>query len=275
MYYPEIDPIIISLGPLAIRWYGLTYLLGFAACWWLGNWRATNTVTGWSRQDVADLVFYGALGAVAGGRVGYCLFYKGEALLSDPLFLFKIWEGGMSFHGGLLGVAVAVWLFGRRDGRGFMNVADFLAPLVPVGLGLGRLGNFANTELPGRISESGFGLIYPCRAVAELNLMCYSQWEDAVRHPSSLYQAATEGLLLFILVWVLALKVRAPGVVAGAFLTGYGFFRFCTEFFREPDADLGFVLLDFLSMGQILSIPMVIVGILLMIGGRRLTTQTA
>lgn len=269
MHYPEIDSIIFSIGPVPIRWYGLMYLAAFGASWWLGNWRAEHKVAGWSRQDVSDLIFYGALGVVFGGRIGYCFFYKADKLLEDPLFLLRMWEGGMSFHGGLLGVAIAVWLFARRGRRTFLDVGDFVAPLVPIGLGFGRLGNFANTELPGRVSESGFGFNYPCWAVSDLNLMCYSQFEAATRHPSSLYQAFTEGALLFLLVWTVALKPRPLGVVSGTFLIGYGCFRFATEFFREPDADLGFVLLDFLSMGQILSIPMVIVGILLVVGGRR------
>ncbi len=267
MNYPVIDPVIVALGPVALRWYGLMYLLGFTAVYLLGNWRINHrpvAVTGsWTAEQISDLVFYGAMGAVLGGRVGYVLFYAAERLAADPLYVFRVWEGGMSFHGGFLGVLVAMLLFGRRWDKDFLTITDFLAPLCPVGLGLGRLGNFINMELPGRIAENGVGLVFPCPAVADLNPVCFGVWENAVRHPSSLYQAATEGLLLFVILWWLALKPRSKGVLSGAFLLGYGSFRFLTEFFRSPDAHIGFVLLDFFSMGQLLSMPMILAGGLL------------
>lgn len=267
MNYPVIDPVIVALGPVALRWYGLMYVLGFTAVYLLGNWRANHrphTVTGaWSAEQISDLVFYGAMGAVLGGRIGYVLFYAIERLAADPLYVFRVWEGGMSFHGGFLGVLVAMLVFGRRWDKDFLTITDFLAPLCPVGLGLGRLGNFINMELPGRIADNGVGLVFPCRAVADLNPMCFGVWENVVRHPSSLYQAATEGLLLFVILWWLALKPRSKGVLSGAFLLGYGSFRFMTEFFRSPDAHIGFVLLDFFSMGQLLSMPMILAGGLL------------
>lgn len=262
MHYPVIDPVIVSLGPIALRWYGLMYLLGFVAVWLLGNHRARTGPGNWNSQEISDLVFYGAMGAVLGGRIGYVFFYNLDVFLGDPLYLFRLWEGGMSFHGGLLGVVAGVWWFARKTGRGFVQVADFLAPLCPIGLGLGRMGNFINMELPGRVTDAGVGLIYKCQAVAGLNPMCITEWEPVARHPSSLYQAFTEGLLLFILVWLVSSRPKAPGVVTGVFLCGYATFRVCTEFFREPDAHIGFIAFDGMTMGQLLSIPMFIAGML-------------
>ena len=198
MHYPQIDPIIVSLGPVALRWYGLMYLLGFVAVWWLGHKRAATQHPPWSDNELSDLVFYGAVGAVLGGRIGYVLFYNVSALATDPLYLLRIWEGGMAFHGGLLGVLVAMLLFARKTNRSFISITDFLAPLCPIGLGLGRLGNFINMELPGRVSESGFGLVYPCEVVYAISPMCVGTWESAVRHPSPLYQAFFEGAVLFL-----------------------------------------------------------------------------
>lgn len=265
MHYPAIDPIIFSFGPLAVRWYGLAYLAAFAMCWWLGTLRAAKPGSGWSAQEVSDVVFYGAVGAVLGGRFGYVFFYGFEQFLRDPLWLIRIWDGGMSFHGGLLGGVAALWWFGRRTSRSFLQVSDFMAPLVPLGLGFGRLGNFANTELPGRATDSLFGMIYPCSAdaIRAINPLCTGQWEAFARHPSPLYQAVSEGLVLFVLVWLVSARPRAAGVVSGTFLAGYGALRFATEFFRQPDSHLGFIALDWLTMGQLLSIPMFIIGILL------------
>lgn len=263
MHYPQIDPIIVSLGPVALRWYGLMYLLGFAAVWWLGHKRAATQHPHWSDNELSDLVFYGAVGAVLGGRIGYVLFYNVSALATDPLYLLRIWEGGMAFHGGLLGVLVAMLLFARKTHRSFISITDFLAPLCPIGLGLGRLGNFINMELPGRVSESGFGLVYPCEVVYAISPMCVGTWESAVRHPSPLYQAFFEGAVLFILLWLVSRKQRPAGFVSALFLCGYGSFRLLTELFREPDAHIGFVLFGGVSMGQLLSLPLLIAGILL------------
>ena len=268
MQYPVIDPIIFNLGPVALRWYGLMYLAGFAVVWWLGNRRAKTHPGNWTENDISDLVFYGAMGAVLGGRIGYVLFYNFETFASDPLYLFRMWEGGMSFHGGLLGVIAAMFLFARKSKRRMVDVTDFLAPLCPIGLGFGRMGNFINMELPGRVTESSFGLIYKCDAVAGLNAMCVGEWEQVARHPSSLYQAFSEGLLLFILVWFVSKTPKPAGVVTGCFLAGYGFFRFCTEFFRSPDSHIGFIAFDWLSMGQLLSIPMIIAAILVLLWSR-------
>lgn len=271
-HYPHIDPIIFSLGPVSVRWYGLAYLVAFALCWWLGNRRADRPGSGWNRQEVSDVVFFGAVGAVLGGRIGYTLFYGLEKFLHDPLFIFRVWEGGMSFHGGLLGAIVGIWWFGRSTGRGFLQVADFVAPLVPPGLGLGRLGNFANTELPGRVTDSVFGLVYPCSAesIRQIHPLCEGEWESFARHPSPLYQAFAEGIVLFVVVWWFSARSRAPGAVCGMFLTGYGTLRFITEFFRTPDPQLGFVALHWMTMGQLLSLPMVLAGILLLLFGRQL-----
>lgn len=276
-HYPDIDPIIFSLGPLAVRWYGLAYLAAFALCWWLGNRRADRPGSGWSRQDVSDLVFYGAVGGVLGGRIGYTLFYGFEQLMRDPLFILRVWEGGMSFHGGMLGAVLGLWLFGRRTSRSFFQVTDFGAPLIPLGLGLGRLGNFANTELPGRATDSVFGLVYPCsaEAIRQINPLCVGEWESVARHPSPLYQAFAEGLVLFVVLWWFSSRPRPLGAVSGMFLLVYGTLRFITEFFRTPDAHLGFVALDWLTMGQILSVPMVIAGVALLVMGRRSTPAGA
>ncbi len=253
--YPAIDPVAFSLGPISIHWYGLAYLAAFAFAWWYGTVRSQRADSVFSRQDVADLVFYGALGAILGGRVGYVLFYGFDRLLADPLYLFAFREGGMSFHGGMLGVTLAVWWFGRRKGRSLLQVTDFVVPLVPIGLGLGRLGNFANAELPGRVTDVAWALVYPGDVVA--------------RHPSALYQAFTEGLVLFAIVVWFARHPRPTGAVSGVFLIGYGALRFTTEFFREPDAHLGFVALDWMSMGQLLSLPMIVAGAALLIWSLR------
>jgi phosphatidylglycerol:prolipoprotein diacylglycerol transferase len=269
VYYPEIDRIILSIGPIDLRWYGLAYLGAFTACWLLGRWQAGRRFPGWNAEQVSDLVFYGALGAVAGGRLGYTLFYASAELARDPLFLLRLWEGGMSFHGGFLGALVAMWLYGRKSGRSVLEVWDFAAPLVPLGLGLGRLGNFANTELPGRVADVPWALIYPCSAVRDLNPVCTGMWEMVARHPSSLYQAFAEGVVLFAIVWIAAARPRPVGVLSGIFALGYGVLRFATEHFREPDAHIGYLAGGWLTMGQLLSLPLVIVGILLIVRGAR------
>ena len=278
MYYPLMDNVIISWGPIALRWYGLSYLAGFALCWWLGRRRAVRlSAQGepWDPDEVYDLVFYGAMGAVLGGRLGFVFFYGFERFLSDPLWLFRVWDGGMSFHGGLLGVLTGFAIYGARTGRTFLQVADFMAPLCPPGLGLGRLANFINTELPGRVTDSPLGFHYPCYAVHNLNKLCTGEWEEVTRHASPLYQAFTEGLLLFLLLWWFGKKPRARGAMSGMFLLGYGTFRFSTEFFRNPDFGIGFVAFNWLSMGQLLSIPMIIAGIVLLARSRTLPLPVA
>ena len=263
MHYPPLDPVLVDLGVLQIRWYGVMYVLAFVACHLLATRRAE--AAGFSRQDISDLVFYGVLGVIIGGRVGFVLFYGFDQFLADPLWLVRIWECGMSFHGGLLGVCGALWLFGARRGRTVFQVTDFAAPLVPIGLGLGRLGNFINTELPGRVTDAAVGVHFPCSAVRDLTLTCFGPFEASARHVSSLYQAFTEGIVLFALVWLFSARPRAVGAVSGVFLIGYGSLRFVTEFFRAPDAHLGLVAFDALSMGQVLSLPMVAFGIFLLV----------
>lgn len=260
MNYPDLDPVALQLGPLALRWYGLMYLFGFAAFLLLGNWRARDQQSGWSPEQVWDLMFYGVFGVVVGGRLGFALFYGWETFLRDPLWVIRLWEGGMSFHGGLLGVLAATAIYAVKKKRAFLSVTDFAAPLVPLGLGFGRLGNFVNAELPGRVTDLPLGVHFPCDAVRGLSVSCYGQFEAVARHVSSLYQAATEGPVLFALLWWYARKPRAAGQVSGLFLLGYGGLRLATEFVREPDPDKGFVAFGWLTMGQALSLPMAVLG---------------
>lgn len=271
MHYPLIDPVLVSLGPLAIRWYGLSYLAAFVLAYFLMMWRVKNRPGSFDAQAVSDLVFYGALGAVIGGRLGSVLFYNFGHFLEDPLYLLRVWEGGMSFHGGLIGAIVALGLFARKTGRGFFEVADFLAPAVPTGLGSGRLGNFANTELPGRVTDSAFGFHYPCSAdaIKAITFTCTGEYETVARHVSPLYQAFAEGIVLFVLVWLVALKSRPAAVVSGVFVASYGVLRLFTEYFRLPDAHIGYLAGDWLTLGQIYSLPMVIAGVVLILYGRR------
>jgi phosphatidylglycerol:prolipoprotein diacylglycerol transferase len=249
--YPDIDPVALDLGVVKVHWYGLMYLIGFAGAWWLGVRRASLPESEWKKEQVADLIFYGALGVVLGGRIGYILFYNFPAFLENPLILFKIWQGGMSFHGGMLGVFVALFLFARKTHKTFFQVSDFIAPMVPIGLGAGRVGNFINKELPGR--------------VADANIPWTMDFGDGLaRHPSSLYQALTEGLLLFVILWWVSSKSRPRMMVSAAFMIGYGCFRFFTEFFRTPDAHIGFDAFGWMTRGQELSIPMILFGLYLL-----------
>jgi phosphatidylglycerol---prolipoprotein diacylglyceryl transferase len=255
--HPQFDPIAFSLGPLHIRWYGLTYLVAFILFLVLGRIRARqNVLNGWKPGDLDDLLLYGILGVVLGGRVGYCLFYKPMYYLTNPLEIFAVWQGGMSFHGGMLGVIFAMWLYSRRTERGFLNTTDFIAPLVPLGLASGRMGNFINAELPGRAADPSlpWAMVFP-------------QIDNVARHPSQLYQFALEGVLLFVILWIYASKPRALGRVSGVFLIGYGVLRFIAEFFREPDSFLGFLALG-MTMGQWLCVPMIAMGGGLMIRTR-------
>ncbi|HEY4370949.1 MAG TPA: prolipoprotein diacylglyceryl transferase [Burkholderiales bacterium] len=250
--FPEFDPIAFHLGPLAVRWYGLMYLAAFLAYIFLSRYRAAKRPDlGWDGKMIDDALFYGVLGVILGGRLGYILFYKPAYYFANPLDMIKVWEGGMSFHGGFLGVLVAMWLFARVHKIGFWSVMDFIAPSVPLGLAFGRLGNFINGELWGRPTDVPWAMIFP-------------QAGDQPRHPSQLYQFAGEGLLLFVLLWIFARKPRPAGAISGFFLAGYGLFRFLAEFTREPDSFLGLLALG-LSMGQWLSLPMVFAGIGLMV----------
>ncbi len=254
--YPKIDPVAFSLGPASVHWYGIMYLLGFAGAWYLGQRRAEKENSVLQPSQISDLIFYGAMGVVLGGRAGYVIFYNFDYFLQDPLWLFAIWQGGMSFHGGLLGVVLALYLYARKLGIGFFALTDFVAPLVPIGLGAGRMGNFIGGELWGRVTNAPWGMVFP--GAGELP-----------RHPSQLYQFALEGVLLFLLLWFFSSRAKPTMVVSGLFLLLYGLFRFSVEFFRQPDAHLGFLAMDWLTMGQILSLPMVIIGGLFMVMGYR------
>lgn len=257
MTYPQIDPVVFRIGDLAIHWYGVMYLLGFAAAWGLGVWRARRPDNDWNADQVGDLIFYGALGVILGGRFGYVVFYNFDQFLDNPLWLLKVWEGGMSFHGGMLGVLVAFWWFARKTGKSYFQVADFIVPMIPIGLGAGRLGNFINAELWGKPSELPWAMVFPTDP-AQLE-----------RHPSQLYQFAMEGVLLFALLWLFSARPRPAGAVTGLFGVGYGVFRIVAEFFREPDAHLGYLAFDWLTMGQLLSLPMVVAGIMIMVWAYR------
>ena len=248
--HPQFDPIIFQLGPLAVRWYGFMYLCGFAAFWFLGVQRARRTDTCMKPDQVSDFLFYAVLGVILGGRVGSVLFYNFDRFIHDPIYLFKIWEGGMSFHGGLLGVLIATWFYQRKQGWGFFRLSDFIAPLVPLGLGFGRIGNFINGELWGRQTDMPWGTVFP-------------QVDQLARHPSQLYQAFLEGFILFLILWLYSSRPKATGKISGLFLIFYGLFRFLVEFAREPDQHLGFVAFNWLTMGQLLSVPMIAAGILL------------
>ncbi|KRA14939.1 prolipoprotein diacylglyceryl transferase [Lysobacter sp. Root604] len=269
IYLHQIDPIAIRLGPLQVHWYGIMYLIGFGLAWWLGQRRVrAGRLPGVSEQAYGDLLFYAMLGVVLGGRFGYVLFYAFGDLLQDPLMLFRIWEGGMSFHGGLLGVMAAALWWARKQRLHFFDVMDFVAPLVPPGLGFGRLGNYIGGELWGKFTEAGWGVIFP-RAPEFGNWTAQqiqSQYATGAlnhfaRHPSQLYQAALEGLTMFVLLWWFSSKPRPRYAVSGLFALLYGCFRFLVEFVRVPDAKPGYIAFGWLTMGQLLSVPLILLGL--------------
>ena len=249
--YPQFDPVAIHLGPLAVRWYGLMYATAFIAFLFLGRSRIRSQPdSGWTDKDIDDLMFWGMVGAVVGGRLGQVLFYEPGYFLSHPSEIIAVWKGGMLFHGGLIGVLITLWAFGRKTGRSFLQVGDFVAPLVPLGLAFGRIGNFINGELWGRPASPDlpWSMVFP-------------QVDNLPRHPSQLYQAGLEGLALFALLWWFTSKPRPTGAASGVFLIGYGAFRFIAEFFRNPDDGIfGYMTLG-ISMGQWLSAPMVAIGV--------------
>ncbi len=248
LHHPQFNPVALQIGPVAIHWYGLMYLVGFALVWLLGRRRIRQGNSVLDLRGLEDMIFYCVLGVVLGGRLGYVLFYQPGQYLSHPWMILQVWEGGMSFHGGLVGVLVALWLFARKQGRPFLEISDFIAPLIPPGLAAGRLGNFINGELWGRPSDLPWAMVFP------------QSGDGLARHPSQLYEMALEGVLLFVLLWWFSSRPRPMGQVSGLFLAGYGAFRFLLEFTREPDSFLG-LLAGGLSMGQLLSLPMIMAGV--------------
>ena len=245
--HPNFDPVAIELGPMAVHWYGLSYLIGFAGAWLLAQ-RRCNDKYGWTRDECTDFVFYGALGAIIGGRIGYVFIYGWERLVEDPMIIIRIWEGGLSFHGGFVGVLIGVFIFARQTGRSWLQVGDFVTPMICVPIFTVRLlGNFVNGELWGRVTDVPWGMVFPGAG-------------DLPRHPSQIYEAGLEGLLMGIILWWFSSKPRPTGAVCGLFVVLYATFRFFVEFFRQPDAHIGFVAFEFLSMGQLLSFPLWIMG---------------
>jgi len=256
--YPEIDAVIFAIGPLKIRWYGLMYVIGFLLAWWLARRRSGRDDSPITADQVDDLIFYGMLGVILGGRIGYALVYATEQLFSDPLYLLKITEGGMSFHGGLAGVLIAMWLYGRKLGLTMWRMTDFVAPIVPLGLGFGRIGNFINGELWGKPTDVAWGFMV----------------NGQVLHPSQLYESALEGFVLFALLWWYSAKLRPYMAVSGMFLLLYGVFRFFVEFYRVPDAHLSYLAMGWVTMGQILSVPMIAVGATMLFMAYRTKQET-
>ena len=250
--YPNIDPVALDLGFLQIHWYGLMYLVGIGGAWFLASRRLHAFDPTWSKEKLSDLVFWVAMGVIVGGRLGYVLIYDLPAYIANPLLILEVWKGGMSFHGGLIGVMLATLWFARRNGKSFFELMDFIAPLVPIGLGAGRIGNFINAELWGKVSDVPWAMVFPTGG-------------PLPRHPSQLYQFALEGVALFVILWIYSRKPRPTMAVSGLFAVCYGIFRFIVEFVRVPDAQLGYLAWGWLTMGQVLCVPMVLAGLGLMV----------
>lgn len=247
MFYHSFDPVIVQLGPVAIKWYGISYLVGFFLAWRIGVKRI-QFMPNWNKDQVTELIFYSAWGTIIGGRLGYWLFYGLDYIVQDPLEIFKIWNGGMSFHGGLIGVVCSLWFFCRKYSKSFHEVIDYIAVMAPVALFCGRIGNFINADLYGRVTDVPWAVIFP-------------YGDGLPRHPSQLYEAFLEGILLAIFLWYFAKKPRSPWSISAVFLLGYGTARFIVEFFRQPDGYVDIGLFDWLTKGQFLSLPMIIIGI--------------
>lgn len=249
--YPNINPIAFHIGPLGVHWYGLMYLIGFVICWGVLSWRIKGKQTGFTPELVSDLLFSIAMGSILGGRLGYMFFYDFTDVIHHPLRIFMIWQGGMSFHGGLIGVLVAMGLYARKFHKTFFEITDLIAPIFPIGLAAGRMGNFINSELWGRVTDMPWGMVFP-------------NGGDLPRHPSQLYEFLLEGVVMFVVLWIYSQKTRPRGAVSGLFLILYGTFRIFVEFFRVPDVQIGYLAFDWLTEGQLLSLPMIIIGILIM-----------
>lgn len=265
--YPAIDPVALSIGDFKIHWYGLMYIFGLLIALLLGRTRLNRTQPALTKDGLYDLLFYCALGVILGGRIGYILFYDLEMYKANPLRIFEIWKGGMSFHGGMLGVILGMVLYAKRHKMAFWNLADFVAPLVPIGLGLGRIGNFINGELWGKPTDNQwFGM-----------LVTNHEGVTQLLYPSQLYECFLEGIMLFCILWVYSKKPRPSMSVSGMFLFWYGVFRFIIEFVRVPDEQLGYLAFNWLTMGQILCLPMMAIGILLIVlayGSKPTTNNT-
>lgn len=245
--FPQFDPVALSIGPLTIHWYGLMYIVAFGGAWALASYRAKRVPEQWNDEQISDLIFYGALGAVLGGRFGSVFFYNFDRFLADPVWLLRVWEGGMSFHGGFLGVLAATFWYSKKLKKDYWEMMDFVAPIVPFGLGAGRIGNFIGGELWGRPTDAAWGMVFP-------------HVDQLARHPSQLYQFALEGIVLFSIVWWFSATPKPRLAVSGLFAVVYGSCRFFVEFFRQPDQQLGFIAFDWLTMGQLLSVPMILAG---------------
>ncbi len=249
--YPQINPIAFSLGPIQVHWYGLMYVIGFVCAWLICQSRASKPGSGWTKDDITDIITWVMLGAIIGARLGYVLFYDLANYISSPIEIFYVWKGGMSFHGGFIGVTLVLYLWSKSHNRNFLDVVDMIAPGVAPGLFFGRIGNFINGELWGKVTDSPLGMVFPHAG-------------DLPRHPVQLYEACLEGLVLFAIVWVFSSKERAEGANTGMLVLCYAVFRIFCEFFREPDVHIGYLLGDWFTMGMLLSLPLLALGIFLL-----------
>jgi phosphatidylglycerol:prolipoprotein diacylglycerol transferase len=255
--FPNIDPIAIKLGPVAVHWYGIAYIVGIGLGWWLLQRRAAASESGWTKEDVADVVFFAAIGCVLGGRIGYALFYNFDDYINNPVTLLAVWRGGMSFHGGAIGFVIALAVFARRRARPFLQTTDFVVQAVPIGLFFGRIANFVNQELWGAPTNLPWGVVFTHQAAGSI-----------ARHPSQLYEAVLEGIVLFLILRLVAARSSRVGVVSATFLIVYGIIRAAIELVREPDQHIGYLAQDWVTMGQVLSVPMVVVGIFILLFAR-------